>query len=114
MDLLNPEIEQGSRALQVDSLPTELSGKPRPLGVSCQVKVWPYTGEGHPGHCTGGQGEGRGHSLVGEQLEQVKEDAVCTSCLFIYPLSLHHSLPQETSVILGIERGRELAEFEKF
>ena len=57
---------------------------------------------------------GRGHSLVGEQLEKVKEDAVDIFCLLIYPLSLHHSLPQGTLVILGIERGRELADFEKF
>ena len=28
MDLLNPGIEPGSPALQADSLPTELSGKP--------------------------------------------------------------------------------------
>ena len=29
MDLLDPGIELGSPALQVDSLPTELSGKPK-------------------------------------------------------------------------------------
>ena len=34
MDLPNPEIELGSPALKADSLPTELSGKPKnPLNV---------------------------------------------------------------------------------
>ena len=40
-DFSDPEIELGSLALQVDSLPTELSGKPRTLRMvnrECEVK----------------------------------------------------------------------------
>ena len=33
MDLPDPGIESGSPALQVDSLPTELSGKPKNTGL---------------------------------------------------------------------------------
>ena len=36
MDLPDPEIEPGSPALQEDSLPTELSGKPR------IPDIWPW------------------------------------------------------------------------
>ena len=40
MDLPNPGIEPGSPALQVDSLPTELSGKP--IGkIMCVITIKP-------------------------------------------------------------------------
>ena len=44
MDLPDPGIELGSPALQVDSLPTELSGKPSSLGVI--VKIGGFCREG--------------------------------------------------------------------
>ena len=37
MDLPNPGIEPGSPALQADSLPTELSGKPRLVRSGCHI-----------------------------------------------------------------------------
>ena len=38
MDLPDPRTEQGPPALQVDSLPTELSGKPQALETMGQVR----------------------------------------------------------------------------
>ena len=40
MDLSDPGIEPGSPALQVDSLPTELSGKPGTV-VEMNLEDWP-------------------------------------------------------------------------
>ena len=37
VDLPNPEVKLGSPALQVDSLPTELSGKP--FGVTFSLDI---------------------------------------------------------------------------
>ena len=39
VDIPNPGIELGSHALQADSLPTELSGKPIYLAVSFNVAM---------------------------------------------------------------------------
>ena len=39
MDLPNPGIEPGSPALQADSLPIELSGKPRNQGRSLEKEA---------------------------------------------------------------------------